>query len=70
MFVDALLDGAAGPEAWAAHAWALLKQQGHRLKKDDKRLDTDEDNLAEMTRQATAFADGRLPILRRLRCIG
>lgn len=69
MFVDTLLEDGGDPADWARAAWSLLKRQGHRLRKDDKRLETDEENLAELTAQATAFAASRLPLLRRLRCI-
>lgn len=69
MFLDALLAGRTEPAAWAAYTWPQLKQQGHRLKKDDRPLQTDEENLTELTRQAGQFADSRLPVLRRLRCL-
>ncbi len=69
MFLDAREVGGGEPASWASHTWTLLKRQGHRVKKADKRLDTDEENLAELTRQAEQFAADRLPILQRLRCI-
>ena len=40
--------------------------QGQRLLKEGKTLETAEANLAELTTQATEFADKRLPILKAL----
>jgi hypothetical protein len=40
--------------------------QGQRIIKEGKTLESDEDNLAEITAQARAFEAKRLPLLRRL----
>lgn len=56
----------AAPAEWAKFAWGLLSEQGKRLLRDGKRLDDPEDNLREMERQATEFAEKRLPVLRAL----
>jgi hypothetical protein len=47
-------------------AWQLLSAQGQRLIKDGQALESAEENLAELTRQAQAFAEQRLPLLKAL----
>lgn len=54
------------PRAWAQYAWEILAMQGQRLVKDGKTLETAEENLAELTAQATEFAEKRLPVLKAL----
>ena len=54
------------PQDWASFVWNLLAMQNQRLLKDGKTLETLEDNLAELNRQATEFAEKRLPILKAL----
>jgi hypothetical protein len=66
LFLLALGEGRKTPEEWAKHAWAILSAQGHRLRKDDKPLETMEDNIAELLRQANEFETKRLPVLRAL----
>jgi hypothetical protein len=58
--------GKKDPQQWASAAWALLKAQGQRIIKEGKTLESDEDNLAEITAQARAFEAKRLPLLRKL----
>ena len=62
----ALASDAGKVEQWASAAWALLKAQGQRIIKEGKTLESDEDNLAEVTAQARAFEAKRLPLLRKL----
>jgi hypothetical protein len=62
-----LLAGSRGyklPADWARFVWQLLTDQGHRVLKDGTPLATPEENLAELTAQADAFAVDRLPLLR------
>lgn len=66
LFIQAIQAGKGTPEEWAAHTWQLLKSQGQSLIKDGATLQGDEDNLAELVRQATEFRDQRLPSLRAL----
>ncbi len=40
--------------------------QGERMSRDGKPLETEADNLAELTTRARAFADKRLPVLKAL----
>lgn len=46
--------------------WNILALQNQRLVKDGKTLETVEENLAELTAQASEFAQKRLPILKAL----
>jgi hypothetical protein len=50
----------------AAFAWECISLQGEFLIKDGKQLETADENLAELTRQAAAFAEKRRPILKSL----
>jgi hypothetical protein len=48
---------------WAEGTWRTLDTQGQRVIKDGKLLDGAEANLADLQRQATEFAQKRLPVL-------
>lgn len=50
----------------AKTAWDILDAEGQRLVKDGRTLDTPEENLAELTSQATTFAEKQLPVLKAL----
>jgi SAM-dependent methyltransferase len=54
------------PEDWAKFVWAILSAQGECLVKEGNALVSAEDNLAELTAQARAFAVKQLPILKAL----
>ncbi|HIJ89312.1 MAG: methyltransferase regulatory domain-containing protein [Desulfobulbaceae bacterium] len=54
------------PENWARTAWGILEQQAYRLKKEGRRLESPEENIAELNLLATAFAAERLAILQTL----
>lgn len=66
LFMLAINRGMEVPEEWAADAWQVLAPQGQRLLKDGKMLETDEENLAELTAKAEEFARYRLPTIRSL----
>ena len=66
LFLLARQQGHKQPQDWAGYVWSVLAMQNQRLLKDGKTLETPEDNLAELTRQATEFAEKRLPILKAL----
>lgn len=67
LFLLAASQGYKTPQDWAQYVWHLLTLQGQRIVKDGKTLDTQEDNLAELTIQAQTFADNNLSILTALR---
>ncbi len=54
------------PEEQAKFAWEILVPQGQRIVKDGKPLNKPEENIAELKRQATEFAEKRLPMLKAL----
>jgi hypothetical protein len=57
------------PAEWAKDAWSILAKQNQSLIKDGQVLQTEAENLAELTAQAKALADGRLSLLKRLKVI-
>ncbi len=66
LFAEAAAAGRKQPAEWAQYVWSLLESQGQRLKTDGKIIESKEDNLIELTKQAKEFAHKRLPILRAL----
>ncbi len=66
LFLRAMQQGHKQPAAWARFAWQVLSAQGQRIVKEGKTLATPEDNEAELTLQASTFAEKRLPVLKAL----
>lgn len=66
LFLLARSQGHKQPADWAQFTWNLLVAQGQRIVKEGKQLETPEENLAELTQQASAFADKQLPVLKAL----
>ena len=66
LFLLALSQGKKQPADWAQMVWQILLSQGQKIVKEGKTLETPEENLAELTEQATAFAAKQLPILKAL----
>jgi SAM-dependent methyltransferase len=64
MFLDAIGRGETSPDAWGALAQRQLQAQGVSLVKEGKKMETAEENLAELQRQAREFAERELPVLR------
>lgn len=64
LFLLARGQGMKTPQEWAAAAWQVLKAQNQKIVKDDKTLDTDDENFNELHLQAQVFADVQLPILK------
>jgi hypothetical protein len=60
LFLLALEQGAKSPTDQAAFVWKLLSVQGQRLLKNQKLLETPQENLAELTRQSIEFAEKHL----------
>ncbi|MBP9218081.1 MAG: class I SAM-dependent methyltransferase [Sterolibacterium sp.] len=69
LFLLAREHGKKQPTEWAHFAWQILAAQNERIVKDGKALDTHEENLAEMTRQADEFNDKMMPILKALQVV-
>ncbi len=57
------------PGAMAAFSWAVLLALGQRLNRDGKAIESAQENLDELSTQATVFVAKRLPVLRRLEII-
>lgn len=64
LFLLARSEGHNTPEEQARRAWTLLAARQQRLVKDGQDLHAEDDNIRELTRQAEAFAEQRLPVLR------
>ncbi|MBS7350279.1 MAG: methyltransferase regulatory domain-containing protein [Comamonas sp.] len=66
LFLLAKQQGHKQPQDWAGFVWNVLAAQNQRLVKEGQTLQTAEENLAEINRQAIEFANKRLPILKAL----
>ncbi|PLC48047.1 hypothetical protein CR159_20185 [Pollutimonas subterranea] len=62
----AIKQGKKQPAEWAQSVWQVLSEQGQRIVKEGKTLETAEENLAELTARATEFAEKNWPILKAL----
>ncbi len=69
LFILALSRGKQTPAGQAEFAWQILVAQGQKIVKDGKVLGTQEENLAELTVQATVFTEKQLPILAALQVV-
>jgi len=69
MFLMAIGQGKELPAEWAHFVWQQLDSQEHKVVKDGKRLETAAENLAELTTQATTFAEEKLHILKALQIV-
>jgi hypothetical protein len=65
LFLLALRQGTKGADELAQFAWDILASQGQRVAKDNKALETPEENLAELATQAGDFLEKRLPLFRK-----
>jgi SAM-dependent methyltransferase len=66
LFLLAAQQGRKSPGDQAAFVWEVLAQQGEKLVKDGKALETAEENIAELTELAVGFAKESVPLLNRL----
>jgi Predicted methyltransferase regulatory domain len=66
LFLLAAHNGKRTPSEQAKFAWDTLEPQGSRVIKEGKTLETPEENLAELSREAEEFAEKRAPILKAL----
>ena len=66
LFLLAIKAGAAEPKSWAESAWRVLASQGHKLVNDGVTLESDQDNLNELTSKAREFEQKRLITFRTL----
>jgi Predicted methyltransferase regulatory domain len=66
LFLLALQHGRGTADDQAQFAWDILRPQGQRVIKDNKPLETSDENLSELGLQAAQFIDKRLAILKAL----
>jgi SAM-dependent methyltransferase len=69
LFVMAMQQGKKKPEDWAAFVDQILVSQGQKIVIEGKPLETTAQQLAELTRQATEFANKVLPIMKALQIV-
>lgn len=67
LFLLAMQERRKTAEELAVYAWETIGPQGQRVLKDGKALDTAEENLTELTAQASEFLDKRLTVLQKLK---
>ena len=67
LFLLALQEGKQTPAALAQFVWDVLAQQNQRVMKDGASIESAEDNLAELKREAEQFEARVLPVLKALR---
>ncbi|EIC23772.1 class I SAM-dependent methyltransferase [Thiorhodovibrio frisius] len=69
LFLLSRSQGQQHPSDWAEATWQLLHSQGQRLLKEGKAIESEEENRAELNKQAEAFAAKRLPMLKALQVV-
>lgn len=69
LFLLCLAQGKKQPVEWAQYVWQTIAAQGQKLVKDGQALETAEENLAELTAQATTFAEKQWPMLKALQAV-
>lgn len=66
LFLLARNQGKKMPEEWTEYVWAHLNLLNQRLTKEGKTIESVDENIAELNRQAKEFSEKRLPILKAL----
>ena len=66
LFLLAKHEGKTTTDSWALFVWNILKEQGMRLIKNEKTLESESENISELQMLAKEFSDTRLPILQKL----
>lgn len=69
LFIKYIKLGISDPSEWSQKVWALLSSHNQKLLKDGKTLESNEENLAEIFRQANEFLSKRVPIMEALQII-
>jgi hypothetical protein len=67
LFLLAAHKGRRTPSEQGKFAWEAFAAQGQRMIKDGKVLESAEENVSELSQQATEFSEKRAPILKALR---
>ncbi len=66
LFLQSIIQGKHQPEEWANDVWSVLFSQNQRLLKEGQTLNSSEENVHELKKMATDFANKRMPILKAL----
>ncbi len=66
LFLQAFREGKKLPAELAEAAWEVLTQQGQKIIKDGKPLESPEENISELNAQAIIFVEKQLPVLKAL----
>jgi hypothetical protein len=66
LFLLAAHNGKRTSSEQAKFVWDILAAQGHRVIKEGKMLETPDENLAELTKEAEEFHEKRAPIFKAL----
>jgi hypothetical protein len=66
LFLSAMSKGKEKPAELAEEAWASLAASGQRLVKEGKKIETPEENLAELKVQAESFVAKKITLFKEL----
>jgi SAM-dependent methyltransferase len=69
LFLLAHDSGLKQPKDWAGYAWRILQSQGQKLVMKGEVLDSDQDNIDELQRQADEMATKRFKIFKSLKIV-
>jgi len=69
LFLLSVQQGRKEPADWAKDVWAIINSQGQRLVKEGKPIETAEENIAELRKQAEEFSKKQLSIIKSLQVI-
>lgn len=69
LFISALVEGLQTAEQLAHFTWQYLSIQGQRILKEGKTLESEKENLKELSVQADLFIKNRMPILKALKVV-
>lgn len=69
LFMLAQHQGKKTPGEWAQFAWQVLQEQGQKIVKEGKTLESADENVAELTQLARSFLDVRVPVLKALQVL-
>jgi hypothetical protein len=68
LFMLAMQQGLKTPQDWVGAVWQVLSAQNQRLLRDGKPIESDEENRAELLREAQKFQQ-RIPVLQALQIL-
>ena len=69
LFLAGLAKELKQPEDIARFAWQIVSALGQKVMKEGKRLETDAENINELTEQTKAFLEKKLPVLKALQVV-